>query len=292
MGGDGDGVRGSMTARLDGRVAIVTGAAHGIGAAIARRFVDDGARVIVADLMGDAAGRVASELGEHARAATVDVTDELAVAGAVDRAIEEFGRLDIMVNNAAILGATGSIAKIDLAGVQRTIDVILCGALLGMKHAARVMMPRRTGVILTVSSPAALVGGVGPHAYSAAKAALLGLNRSVAAELRAHGIRVNAIIPGAIVTPMTADIVTGDPSNLAGAAAALGAGAPFDRPGDPADVAAAAAYLASDDASYVTGHALAVDAGYTTVAGPSPFAIGEHEEAGMMLGPTGGGRRG
>jgi NAD(P)-dependent dehydrogenase (short-subunit alcohol dehydrogenase family) len=190
-----------------------------------------------------------------------------------------------MVNHAAVKGATGSIANLVLADVDRTVAVILGGAVLGMKHAARVMIPAGRGVILTVSSPAGVVGGVGPHAYSAAKAAVLGLTRSVAAELRPHGIRVNAIIPGAIVTAMTADILTGDPGDLDGAAAALGADAPIGRPGLPSDIAAAAAYLASDDAAFVTGHAMAVDAGYTTIAGPSPFATGDHAAAGMMLGP-------
>ena len=143
-----------------------------------------------------------------------------------------------MVNNAAVMGATGSIANLVLADVDRTVAVILGGAVLGMKHAARVMLPQRRGVILTVSSPAGVVGGVGPHAYSAAKAAVLGLTRSVAAELRPHGIRVNAIIPGAIVTAMTADIVIGDPADLEGAATKLGADAPIGRPGYPSDIAA------------------------------------------------------
>lgn len=276
-----------MTAgRLDGRVAVVTGAGSGIGAAMARRFVDEGASVVVADVMVEAAESVAAELGERAIAVAADVTSEDDVAGAVQRAVAEFGGLDIMVNNAAVMGATGSIANLVLADVDRTVAVILGGAVLGMKYAARVMVPQRRGVILTVSSPAGVVGGVGPHAYSAAKAAVLGLTRSVAAELRPHGIRVNAIIPGAIVTAMTADIVTGDPHDLEGAAAALGADAAIGRPGYPSDIAAAAAYLASDDAAFVTGHAMAVDAGYTTIAGPSPFATGEHAEAGMMLGPV------
>lgn len=271
---------------LAGRVAVVTGAGSGIGAAMARRFVDDGASVVVADVMAPAAESVASELGDRAIAVATDVTSEDDVARAVERAVAEFGGLDIMVNNAAVMGATGSIANLVLADVDRTVAVILGGAVLGMKHAARVMVPQRRGVILTVSSPAGVVGGVGPHAYSAAKAAVLGLTRSVAAELRPLGIRVNAIIPGAIVTAMTADILTGDPGDLDGATAALGADAPIGRPGYPTDIAAAAAYLASDDAAFVTGHAMAVDAGYTTIAGPSPFATGEHAEAGMMLGPV------
>jgi NAD(P)-dependent dehydrogenase (short-subunit alcohol dehydrogenase family) len=271
--------------RLADRVALVTGAGSGIGAAMARRFVEEGAAVVVADVMAPAAEAVAAELGDRAVAVVADVTSEADVAGAVDRAVDAFGGLDVIVNNAAVMGATGSIANLVLADVDRTVAVILGGAVLGMKHAARVMIPAGRGVILTVSSPAGVVGGVGPHAYSAAKAAVLGLTRSVAAELRPHGIRVNAIIPGAIVTAMTADILTGDPGDLDGAAAALGADAPIGRPGLPSDIAAAAAYLASDDAAFVTGHAMAVDAGYTTIAGPSPFATGDHAAAGMMLGP-------
>ena len=277
-------------ARLGGRVAVVTGAGSGIGAAMARRFVEEGAAVVVADVMVAAAESVAAELGERAKAVATDVTSEDDVAAAVELATARFGRLDIMVNNAGVLGATGSIANLVLADVDRTVAVILGGAVLGMKHAARVMVPQRSGVIISVSSPAGVVGGVGPHAYSAAKAAVLGLTRSVAAELRPHGIRVNAIIPGPIVTAMTADVVTGDPDNLEGAAAALAASAAIGRPGLPADIAAAAAYLASDDAEFVTGHAMAVDAGYTTIAGPSPFATGEHAEAGMILGPVQQGR--
>jgi NAD(P)-dependent dehydrogenase (short-subunit alcohol dehydrogenase family) len=276
-----------VAGRLQDRVAIVTGAANGIGAGIAQRFVEEGATVIVADVLGDAAAKVADALGPHAVAMCVDVTEEDDVAAAVDRAVAEFGRLDVMVNNAGILGATGSITTASFADMNRTVEVILGGAVLGMKHAARVMVPQRRGVILTLSSPAGVVGGVGPHAYSAAKAAVLGLNRSVAAELRPHGVRVNAIIPGPIVTAMTADAVTGNPEDLEAAETAIAADSPIGRPGYPADIAAGALYLASDDASFVTGHALAVDAGYSTIAGPSPFAIGEHAAAGMMLGPTG-----
>jgi NAD(P)-dependent dehydrogenase (short-subunit alcohol dehydrogenase family) len=276
-----------VAGRLQDRVAIITGGANGIGAGMARRFVEEGATVIVADVLGDAAAEVAGALGPRAVAMRVDVTDEDDVAAAVDRAVAEFGRLDVMVNNAGILGATGSITTTSFADVNRTVAVILGGAVLGMKHAARVMVPQRRGVIITVSSPAGVVGGVGPHAYSAAKAAVLGLNRSVAAELRPHGVRVNAIIPGAIVSAMTAHAVTGDPDDLAGAEAALAADSPIGRSGLPADIAAGALYLASDDASFVTGHALAVDAGYSTIAGPSPFAIGELAAPGMMLGPTG-----
>jgi NAD(P)-dependent dehydrogenase (short-subunit alcohol dehydrogenase family) len=276
--------------QLAGRIALVTGSSSGIGKATALRLAREGCDVCVsyhADEVGaqDTVRRVAG-LTRRAVSVRADVARVQDIDGLVGRCVGELGGLDIMVNNAAVMGATGSIANLVLADVDRTVAVILGGAVLGMKYATRVMLPQRRGVILTVSSPAGVVGGVGPHAYSAAKAAVLGLTRSVAAELRPHGIRVNAIIPGAIVTAMTAAIVTGDPHDLEGAAAALGADAPIGRPGYPSDIAAAAAFLASDDAAFITGHAMAVDAGYTTIAGPSPFATGEHAEAGMMLGPV------
>lgn len=279
-----------MAGRLDGRVAVVTGGASGIGEATVHRFVEEGARVVVADLQREAGEALVAAIGPSARFARVDVTVEDDVAGAVDLAVSEFGRLDIMFNNAGILGAVGSIARASMDDVDRTVAVIFRGTFAGMKHAARVMIPQGCGVIISTSSPAGVVGGVGAHAYSAAKAAVLGLTRSVAAELRAHGIRVNAIVPGAITTAMTADILTGDPTDLEGAEAALakGSGTSLGRPGHPEDIAAGALYLASDDAAFVTGHTLAVDAGYTTIAGPSPFAIGEYEEPGMLLGPTKG----
>lgn len=275
-----------MASRLEGKVALVTGAANGIGAATAQRFSEEGAHVVVADLLGDRAREVAKALPGEAFGVAADVTSEDQVAAAVDAAVDRFGRLDIMVNNAGVLGAVGSIAKLSMVDVDRTIAITLRGTILGMKHAARVMVGQSSGVILATSSPAGIVGGVGPHAYSAAKAAVLGLVRSVAAELRPHGIRVNAIVPGAIVTAMTADILTGDPTNLDGAEDALAKDVLLQRPGLPTDIAAGALYLASDDAAFVTGHALAVDAGYTTIAGPSPFATGDHAEPGMLLGPT------
>ncbi len=179
----------------------------------------------------------------------------------------EFGQLDIMFNNAGIIGAVGSIARLELADVDRTIAVVLRGALLGMKHAAAVMIPRRGGVILSTSSPAGVVGGVGPHVYSAAKAGLLGLTRSVAAELRPHNIRVNAIVPGATVTAMTAEILTGDAADIEGANRVLAGNALLDRPAQPADIAAGALYLASDDSWFVTGQVLTIDGGLTTIAG-------------------------
>lgn len=268
--------------RLAGRVAVVTGGASGIGAAAVRRLAADGARVVIADLQAEAARALAGEL-DGCRPVGADVTREDDVAAAVDLAVSTFGRLDIMFGNAGIFGAYGPIAKSRMQDVDLTLAVNLRGVFLSMKHAARVMIPQRSGVILATTSPAAVIGGVGNHAYSAAKAGIVGLMRSVAAELRPHGIRVNAIMPGAIVSAMTAGMVMGDATALDQTAAVLAAQTPQQRPGQPEDIAAAVSYLASDDAAFVTGQTLAVDGGYTAIGAESPYATGEYAEPGVFL---------
>jgi NAD(P)-dependent dehydrogenase (short-subunit alcohol dehydrogenase family) len=273
--------------RLAGKVAVVTGGASGIGAATVRRFVDEGAGVVIADLLVEQGEALAAELGDATRFARVDVTSEPDLRAAVDLAVSELGRLDVMFNNAGIIGAVGSIAKLDLADVDRTLAVIVRGTIIGMKCAAAVMIEQGSGVILSTSSPAGVVGGVGPHVYSAAKAAVLGLTRSVAAELRPHRVRVNAIVPGATVTAMTAEILTGDAADIDGAERGLTANAILDRPAQPSDIAAGAVYLASDEAWFVTGQVLTIDGGLTTISGPSPMAIGEFAEPRALLGPAG-----
>ncbi len=277
-----------MTRRLEGRVAVITGGGSGIGAASVERFVAEGARVVIADVQEEQGRALCERLGAATRFVRTDVTVEADMANAVDTAVAEFGQLDIMFNNAGIMGALGPISKSVMSDVDMTFAVILRGAFHGMKHAARVMEPRRTGAILTTSSPAGLVGGVGAHAYSAAKAAVLGLTRSVAAELRPKGIRVNAIIPGAILSAMTADIVKGDPHDLEGAKDALADFSLMGRVGMPEDIAAGALYLCSDDASLVTGISLEVDAGMCSAPGDSPFATGDYSEP---IGMLEGGRR-
>lgn len=272
-----------VSGRLEGRVALITGAGSGIGAGTAERFVAEGCRVVVADIQADAGSKVAEGLGEAAVFARCDVTSEEDVARAVDLAVARFGRLDVMFNNAGVIGATGPVARSVTADVDLTFAVILRGTFLGMKHAARVMEPAGSGVILSTSSPAGLVGGLGAHAYSAAKAGVIGLTMSVAAELRPKGIRVNAIVPGAVVTPMTADIVVGDPADLAGAARAMRDSALMGRPGTPADIASAAVYLASDEAAFVTGSTLVVDAGLVGAPGDSPYASGQFDQPGALL---------
>src|SRR4051794_31348884 len=274
--------------RHDGKVAVITGAASGIGAETARRLAAEGASVIVADIQGDMAELVAKEIGDSARAVRTDVAREEDVAAAVDLAVSEFGRLDLMFANAGVFGAYGPIHTADMAAVDATLAIDLRGVFVCMKHAARVMLPQRSGVIVATTSPAAVTGGVGNHAYSAAKAGIQGLMRSVAAELRPHNIRVNAVMPGAIISAMTADLVLGDAAAIDEVGETLAAGTINHRPGLPSDLAAAISYLASDDAVFVTGHTLVVDGGYTSIGAESPFSTGENAGGGAIFE---GGRR-
>jgi NAD(P)-dependent dehydrogenase (short-subunit alcohol dehydrogenase family) len=269
--------------RLAGKVAVVTGGASGIGAGTVERLVADGARVVVADIQGEAAASVASRYGDHCRSITTDVTREEDVAAAIDLAVAEFGQLDLMFANAGVFGAYGPIDKSRMPDVDLTWAIDLRGVFVSMKHAARVMIPRGSGVIIATTSPAAVVGGIGNHAYSAAKAGIQGLMRSVAAELRYKGIRVNAVMPGAVVSAMTADLVLGDATAIDQAEALLAKDAARRRPGQPADIAAAVCFLASDDAEFITGQTMIVDGGLTAIGGNSPFTRGQFAEPGAML---------
>ena len=180
-----------------------------------------------------------------------------------------------MFNNAGILGAVGSISRTSVEDWDRSVAVLLRSVFLGMKHAARVMVPQRSGVIISTSSTAGITGGLGPHAYTACKTAVIGLTRSVAGELAQHGVRVNAIAPGNTVTGMTAFAYTGDASEIEATTERIRAGSNLGIAGEPVDIANAALYLASDEARYVTGHCLVVDAGQTTNAGSVRFASAE-----------------
>ena len=249
-----------MTGRLNGQVAVVTGAASGIGAAIAERFVEEGSRCVLIDIQDDAGHDIAKRLGDAATYVHGDVSLEEDVARAIGTATDRFGRLDCMVNNAGILGAVGPIADIDAAAWDRTIAVLLSSVFYGTKHAARVMIEHGGGTIINMASTAGVRAGLGPHVYTAAKHGVIGLTQSVAPELGRYGIRVNAIAPGATVTGLTAYITTGDAGNLDEASERVGRGATIGRPAIPLDIANAALFLASAEASYVSGAVLVVDA--------------------------------
>jgi NAD(P)-dependent dehydrogenase (short-subunit alcohol dehydrogenase family) len=269
--------------RLQGKVAVVTGAASGIGAATSRRFADEGARVVLADVQTDLGQDVADSLGDVARFVACDVTDEAAIATAIQLALDTWGRLDVMFNNAGVVGAIGPIAETDSDAWRRSIDILLNSVFYGCKQAARVMVPQGSGSIISTSSIAGVIGGLGPHAYTAAKTAIVGLTKSVAAELGPLGVRCNAIAPGTIPTALTAEVVAGDPSDLAAVAAQ--SKARYGRASDAMDIANAALYLASDEAGYVNGHTLVVDYGRSINGGSPRFASSEAAMVGIARAP-------
>jgi NAD(P)-dependent dehydrogenase (short-subunit alcohol dehydrogenase family) len=273
-----------MGTRLQGKVAVVTGGANGIGEAIVRRFVEEGARVIIADLQVVPGNALAAELGaEHARFVETNVTIEDHIAAAVDLAVSTFGSLDIMCNNAGIVGAIGPIAATPASAWHTSVAILLNGVFYGMKHAARVMTPQKSGVIISTSSTAGIQGGLGPHAYTACKHAVIGLTKSCAAELGQHGIRVNAVAPGSVVTAMTAAVTTGDHTDFESAAKSMASRSPLGIAGSALDIANAFLYLASDEARNTSGHCLVVDAGTTTNGGSQRF----HNSAPAILGTAG-----
>jgi len=251
--------------RLAGKVALVTGGASGIGEATVRLFVAEGASVVIADLQDERGGRVAGELGARAAYAHADVSREAEVQAAVEAAVRRYGRLDCIFNNAGYGGVGGRIAEIPVEGFDETLGVLLRGVFLGMKHAAPVMRRQGGGSIISTASIAGLRTGLGPHVYSAAKAAVIHLTRSVAMELGEHNIRVNCICPGGIATPIFGKGLGLSPERaeeivplMKGVLENL---QPIKRSGLPDDIAQAALWLASDDSTFVNGHALVVDGG-------------------------------
>ena len=262
-------------------MAAITGASSGIGRAAAERFVEEGAKVAIGDIQDDAGKALAESLGSGTVFVRCDVTSEDNVAALVDAAVGEFGQLDVMYNNAGIVGAVGPVDTTPADEWHATMDVLLHGVFYGVKHAARVMKPRGTGSIISMASTAGVMGGLGPHAYAAAKHAVVGLTKNAAAELCRFGIRVNCIAPASMATPMVAYAHTGDHNDMDGALAELTATSPLvGRPGLASDVANAALWLASDESGYTSGHCLATDAGFTT--GSRPDAPGFADYAPMI----------
>lgn len=263
--------------RLKGKVAVITGAASGIGAATAKTYVDHGARVVLGDIQDESGVGLAEALGgpEHAIFRHCNVTNEAEVEGLVNAAVTEFGRIDIMFNCAGIVGAVGPMSTTPAEEWKLTIDIMINGVFYGMKHASRCMQEAGSGSIISMSSTAGIMGGLGPHAYAAAKHAVVGMTKNLAAEVGAYGIRVNCIAPAGMATPMVAEVLTGNHQNLEDTIAALAEASPLKgRAGLAQDVANAALWLASDESGYTSGLTLTVDAGATTgsTAQAPPFA--------------------
>ncbi|KAF7819350.1 zerumbone synthase-like [Senna tora] len=267
--------------RLEGKVALITGSASGLGKATAHEFIQHGAQVIIADKDTLLGPQVATELGPSAHFVECDVTNEAQVAEAVNVAVTRHGKLDIMYNNAGITGPIfpPSIAELDLDEFDRVMRINVRGTIAGIKHAARVMIPTGSGSILCTSSISGLMGGLGPHPYSISKHTIPGIVKSVASELCKTGIRINCISPGPIPTPMTlAQIGMIFPGLTQEQVSGIvnGFGELEGAKCEEIDVARAALYLASDDAKFVTGQNLIVDGGFTSYKNlrfPSPDQI-------------------
>lgn len=254
--------------RFDQRTVVVTGGASGIGEATVRAIVREGGNVVIADLQENLGMALAAELGPATVFRHTDVTSEADIEGAIATGQEAFGGITGMVNNAGIVGAIGSIMDASAESYDQTMAILSRAVFLGMKHAARAMKAGG-GSIVSLASTAGIIGGQGPHVYTMAKHGVVGLTRSAASELSQYGIRVNAVAPGGTVTPMTNALGDDNPEHTA---ALIAAASPLGIACMPEDVAAAILYLLSDEARYITGHTLAVDAGLTTAgATPPPF---------------------
>lgn len=236
-------------ARLDGKVAIITGGARGMGAEDARRLVAEGAKVVIGDVLDAEGEAVAAELGAAAVYVHLDVTSEESWAAAVDAAHDAFGPVSVLVNNAGVL-SYGAVDTIEKAEFERVAAVNVVGPLLGMKAVAGDMRAAGGGAVVNISSAAGLIPMANLGSYVASKWALRGLTKVAAMDLGHAGIRVNSIHPGGVETPMAA-----------GTSEEMFAGYAIPRIGDVAEIASAVAFLVSDEASFITGAELAVDGG-------------------------------
>ena len=256
-----------MSGRLEGKVAVITGGTSGMGHGTVELFLEEGAKVVVADILDEKGAQMAADLGPNFAYHHTDVSVEEEVKGAVDLAMSKFGRLDCIFNNAGIGGVSGEIQEIDMEGFDKTVGVLLKGVVLGMKHAAPIMKEQKSGSIISTASVAGLQGGFGPHIYSACKAAVVHLTKTVALELGKDNIRDNAICPGGIATSIFGRGM-GLPTQLADQSAKLMENVldkfqPIKRSGLPSDIARTALFLASDDSTFVSGQAIAVDGALT-----------------------------
>jgi 3alpha(or 20beta)-hydroxysteroid dehydrogenase len=237
--------------RVDGKVALISGGARNIGGASARMLVAEGAKVVIGDLLDDEGAALAEELGDAARYVHLDVTSDDDWRRAVELTVTEFGKLDVLFNNAGIFNG-GQLQRYKADQWQEMLDVNLTGAFLGMRAATDAMIAAGGGSIINTSSIEGLRGTPWAHGYVASKWGLRGLTKSVAMELAPHGIRVNSLHPGRISTPAT-DAMPDDMIPI-----------PLGRPGQPEEVATFVVFLASDESSFATGSEFVMDGGTVT----------------------------
>ncbi len=248
--------------RLDGKVAVVTGGASGIGEATVRLFRQEGAKVVISDVQEELGEALVKELGGNAAFHRADVSKEVEVAALIERAVKEFGGLDILFNNAGFGGVLGPIEDTPENEYDLSMGILVGGVVFGMKHAVPHMKKRGGGSIINTASLAAFVGGYSPHIYAGAKANVVQLTRSVALELGEHFIRVNAICPGAILTPLLATNYGRGEKGYERAKEDLKTSQAVPRAGMPEDIARCALWLASDESTFVTAQAICVDGGF------------------------------
>jgi sorbitol-6-phosphate 2-dehydrogenase len=256
--------------RLEGRVALITGAAQGLGEAISRRLAVEGASVALLDVnlekATESAAAIAADTGRNAIALKADVTSEAEMADAIAKVVNKFGKLDILISNAGVLKA-GDITEFDVAAWKRVIDINLCGYFVCAQAAARVMAPNRSGSIIQINSKSGKKGSFRNSAYAASKFGGIGLTQSIALDLAPHNVRVNAVCPGNLLDgtlwkdslydqyAKTQGLTPEDVRKKYESQVPLGRGCMYD------DVASVVVFLASDEASYMTGQAINVTGG-------------------------------
>jgi NAD(P)-dependent dehydrogenase (short-subunit alcohol dehydrogenase family) len=270
---------------LDGKIAVVTGGTSGIGEGIAKAFVLEGAKVVITGRREEEGRALEKQIG--VRFVRADVAIEADVRAMVDKTVEWFGRVDCLVNNAGIPSPMTSITEIDIATIDQILAVNVRGVVLGIKHAAPVMISQRSGSVINIGSVAGIRGGISAHIYSASKGAVQALTRSAAAELGEKGIRVNCISPGAIVTG-----IFGKNAGLEGSKADRVTGVvkerfatiqPIPRAGLPDDIAQAAVFLASDGSGFVNGQDIVIDGGMTSVTRGWSVTVAGRAETGRLI---------
>lgn len=256
-----------MAGRLNGKVAVITGAASGIGRATADLFMREGARVVAADIQDDKGAHMVEQHGKSLRYVRCDVMRESDIKGAIDTALSAFGRIDALFNNAGTAGATDQVEAVTPENFDAVMHMHVLAAMLGMKYAAPHMRKQGGGSIISTASIAGLQNGFGPILYSVAKASIVHMTKLAAAQLGPSHIRVNCICPGLIATPIFAKGL-GMATQVAdqtvkSALRSFNNSQPIPRTGLPEDIAEAALFLSSDGSKFVNGHALVVDGGIT-----------------------------